>query len=98
MSKGVPALLAVMLLNSSPNVSLAVFPGLVSEYSMCGSSSGMRPQGLSPVVSAEWARLVLGKGLSRMGEAAGTQFVPGVAAFQSQSYFDASSSSPGPEA
>ena len=36
--------------------------------------------------------------LSRMGEAAGTQFGPGVAEFQFQSYFEASISSPGPEA
>ena len=38
------------------------------------------------------------KMLSRMGEAAGTQFGPGVSVFQFQSYFEASISSPGPEA
>jgi len=38
---------------------------------MCGSVSGTRPQLLSLVASAEWARLVSPKMLSRMGEETG---------------------------
>ena len=47
---------------------------LVGVYSMWGRPSGTRPQKLSPVVSAEWALLLPGKMLSRMGVATGTQF------------------------
>ena len=32
-----------------------ISPALVGRYSMCGSSSGTRPQKLSPSMSAEWA-------------------------------------------
>src|SRR5215472_2162993 len=73
-------------------------PASVGEYSMGGRVSGIKPQGLSPVVSAEWASFTPAKMLSRMGEAAGTQLGPGVSLFQFQSYLAASISSPGPEA
>ena len=49
----------------------------VGEYSMGGSLSGIKPQKLSPVVSAEWALLVSGKMLSRIGDAAGHPVLAG---------------------
>src|SRR5690348_2066160 len=73
-------------------------PGSVDAYSMCGKVSGINPHGLSPVVSAECASWTPTKMLSRMGEATGTQFGPGLPLFQFQSYLEASISSPGPAA
>src|ERR1700758_5114984 len=74
------------------------WPAGDGEYSIGGSASGIKPHGLSPVVSAECA-LLTGKMLSRMGVPTGTQEGPEAdGEFPPQSYRAASICSPGPEA